>query len=141
MNEYVQNVCLANVVINLVNIHIPHMEKETLHKAPVSFTSGALEKLREIMADEKVGDNLFLRVGIKGGGCAGLSYLLAFDARTDRDDEFTIGGLSVIMDRAHAMYVIGMEIDYEKGLNSRGFVFNNPNAGKTCGCGTSFDAK
>ncbi len=117
------------------------MEKESIQDIPITFTSGAIDKLNEVKDTENVKEDMFLRVGVKGGGCAGLTYLLAFDTKTDRDDIYLIGGLEVIMDRAHAMYVIGMEIDYQKGLNSRGFVFNNPNADKTCGCGTSFDAK
>lgn len=116
------------------------MEKELTKTAPVTFTPGALEKLQEIKQQQNVSDDMFLRVGVKGGGCAGLSYLLAFDAKTDRDEVYEISGEKVVMDRSHAMYVIGMEIDYQKGLNSRGFIFNNPNASNTCGCGTSFDA-
>ncbi|MBO6517371.1 MAG: iron-sulfur cluster assembly accessory protein [Bacteroidia bacterium] len=107
---------------------------------PVRFTDGALRKLEEIRSEASSETAPFLRVGVKGGGCSGLSYLLAFDQKTDRDNEYQINDLSVIIEKPHVMYVLGMEIDYEHGLNSRGFVFNNPNAKETCGCGESFSA-
>lgn len=107
---------------------------------PVRFSEGALKKLQEIKAEKKDGVAQYLRVGVKGGGCSGLSYLLAFDEKTDKDNVYTIDGVDVVMEKAHVMYVLGMEIDYEYGLNSRGFVFNNPNAKETCGCGESFSA-
>ena len=79
-----------------------------------------------------------LRVGAKGGGCSGLSYILGFDHKTDSDQEFDINGINCIMDKAHEMYLYGMVIDWQDGLNNRGFTFKNPNASTTCGCGTSF---
>ena len=79
-----------------------------------------------------------LRVGVKGGGCSGMTYILNFDHRTDADETFEIAGISCIMNPTHEMYLFGMEVHWEGGLNSRGFTFNNPNASKTCGCGTSF---
>jgi iron-sulfur cluster assembly protein len=104
---------------------------------PVKFTQGAIRKLEEIRATtEDVAP--YLRVGVKGGGCSGLSYLLAFDQKTEKDDEYSVAGIPVIMEKVHVMYVLGMEVDFEEGLNSRGFVFNNPNAKDTCGCGESF---
>lgn len=79
-----------------------------------------------------------LRVGVKGGGCSGMTYILGFDKKEAADDEFEINGISCIMNKAHAIYLAGMEVDWQDGLNSRGFTFSNPNASKTCGCGTSF---
>jgi iron-sulfur cluster assembly accessory protein len=106
-------------------------------KAPVEFTEGALQKLKEIRT-ENIEVLPYLRIGVKGGGCSGLTYLLAYDQATDKDDHYTISGIDVIMEKAHSMYVTGMVVDYEHGLNSRGFEFKNPNAKETCGCGTSF---
>ncbi len=80
----------------------------------------------------------FLRVGVKGGGCSGMSYVLGFDDKTTGDEEFSIEGIPCVMTPSHAIYLMGMEIDWQDGLNSRGFTFSNPNASKTCGCGTSF---
>ena len=79
-----------------------------------------------------------LRVGVKGGGCSGMTYVLGFDGKTEKDDSFEADGLSFIMERSHGIYLMGMQVDWQDGLNSRGFTFNNPNASKTCGCGTSF---
>ena len=79
-----------------------------------------------------------LRVGVKGGGCSGMTYILGFDHQQDDDHVFEISGISCIMNKAHEMYLYGMEVDWQDGLNNRGFTFKNPNASTTCGCGTSF---
>lgn len=106
--------------------------------APVSFTEGAVKELSRLMNEPGFDHTQYLRVGVKGGGCSGLSYVLGFDAREQDDDLFHIEGLPVILKQAHALYLAGIEINYENGLNARGFTFNNPNASSTCGCGTSF---
>lgn len=80
----------------------------------------------------------FLRVGVKGGGCSGLTYVLDFDEKKENDISFDIEGIPCIMDKSHGIYLLGMEIDWSGGLNARGFTFKNPNASSTCGCGTSF---
>ena len=90
------------------------------------------------MAEEGFDTNKFLRIGVKGGGCSGMTYVLGFDDRTEKDERFDIDGIPVVMERSHGIYLAGMEVDWQGGLNSRGFTFNNPNASKTCGCGTSF---
>ena len=79
-----------------------------------------------------------LRVGVKGGGCSGMTYILNFDHKSDKDEMFEIDGIPCIIDRSHNLYLAGMQVDWQGGLNSRGFTFNNPNASSTCGCGTSF---
>ena len=112
---------------------------ETTAQIPVSFTAGAVEEIRNLMkADDTEGQ--YLRVGVKGGGCSGLSYVLGFDERLADDELFEFEGIPVIMNPGHQMYLFGMQIDWQNGLNARGFTFNNPNAAKTCGCGTSFSA-
>jgi iron-sulfur cluster assembly protein len=118
------------------------MSNNVLEEVPVRFSMDALKKLKEIREASKADGDLapYLRVGVKGGGCSGLSYLLAFDDKTEKDKVFQIEDFTVVMELSHMMYVLGMEIDYSDGLNSRGFVFNNPNAKDTCGCGTSFNA-
>jgi iron-sulfur cluster assembly protein len=107
---------------------------------PVTLTQGAVTQLQNIMESQNVPNNHGLRIGVKGGGCSGFTYVLGFDAKTEKDDEFVIGGLRVFMEKSHAIYLLGMEIDWVEGLNNRGFSFNNPNASSTCGCGTSFSA-
>ncbi len=113
---------------------------ETLISSPVSLTSGALEQLQRIRIDQGVPDHYGLRIGVKGGGCSGFSYLLGFDEPKDQDTVYDFEGVKILMDKAHALYLLGMEVDWLEGLNNRGFVFNNPNAKETCGCGTSFSA-
>lgn len=114
-------------------------EKETVVQ-PLTLTDSAIEQLQRIRSEQSVPDNYGLRVGVKGGGCSGFSYILGFDDKKEKDEEFFIGGLKVYVEKAHALYLIGIEIDWHNGLNNRGFVFNNPNAKETCGCGTSFSA-
>lgn len=79
-----------------------------------------------------------LRVGVKGGGCSGMTYILGFDHPTENDNHFVANSIDCIMDKAHEMYLLGMQVDWQDGLNNRGFTFINPNASTTCGCGTSF---
>ncbi len=109
--------------------------------APIKISDSALEQLKRIRVEQEIPDTHMIRVGVKGGGCSGLSYVLGFDDKTDNDDVFEIEGLQVIMDRGHALHLLGIEIDWLNGLNNRGFVFNNPNATDTCGCGSSFSTE
>lgn len=111
---------------------------ETAISAPVSLTAGAVNEIKRLMTADGFDQSNSLRVGVKGGGCSGMTYILGFDASTDKDEHFEIEGIPCIMERAHGIYLTGMEVDWEGGLNSRGFTFSNPNASKTCGCGTSF---
>jgi iron-sulfur cluster assembly protein len=113
---------------------------EAVSTAPVKFTPTALEELHRIYDNLEVKEDAVLRVGVKGGGCSGLSYLLAFDKKEEADNEYEVEGIPVVMNKAHVMYVLGMHVDWEQGLNNRGFSFNNPNASETCGCGQSFSA-
>lgn len=111
---------------------------EPTTQAEISFTPTALAELHNLMQQTDFNPEHKLRVGVKGGGCSGLSYVLGFD-QVEEDDEVTeIQGLSVIMKKEHLLYLAGMQIDYGKGLEARGFIFQNPNASSSCGCGTSF---
>ena len=81
----------------------------------------------------------FIRVGVKGGGCSGLMYELDFDNKlNDSDKSFEDNGIKVVVDKKSFLYLIGTTLDFSGGLNGKGFVFNNPNADRTCGCGESF---
>ena len=106
--------------------------------APVSFTEGAVKELKKLKDQQELNDEFGLRVGVEGGGCSGMSYVLGFDQKKDGDQEYEIEGIRVFMHKAHGLYLVGMQIDFQDGLNARGFTFNNPNAASTCGCGTSF---
>jgi iron-sulfur cluster assembly protein len=111
---------------------------ETLTAAPVTFTQNSIDEIKRLMNGEGFDQSARLRIGVKGGGCSGLSYILGFDKKDANDDEYEFEGMPFIMNRSHGIYLMGMEIDWQDGLNSRGFTFKNPNASKTCGCGTSF---
>ncbi|MFM8361444.1 MAG: HesB/IscA family protein [Haliscomenobacter sp.] len=107
---------------------------------PVQLTEGAVRQLRKIQESERIPSDHGLRIGVKGGGCSGFSYVLGFDVEKEGDSVYEIEGMKVLMQKGHALYLLGMEIDWVEGLNNRGFTFNNPNAKETCGCGTSFSA-
>jgi iron-sulfur cluster assembly protein len=111
---------------------------ETMTQSPIKFTESAIIELKRLMNETGFDKTQMLRIGVKGGGCSGLSYVLGFEARKENDQDYEFEGLSFIVDKAHELYLYGMEINWEGGLNSRGFTFQSPNASKTCGRGTSF---
>lgn len=106
--------------------------------APVTFTDGAVKELHKLKSQQEITENFGLRVGVEGGGCAGMNYILGFDQKKENDQEFILHDIKVYINKAHQMYLVGMQIDWQDGLNARGFTFNNPNASSTCGCGSSF---
>ena len=107
----------------------------------ITISEKALNHLLELMVSEGLTpDTHHLRVGVKGGGCSGLSYVMEFDDKTEELDEVieVDGGLKVIIDRKSVLYLYGTELDYSDGLNGKGFQWINPNASRECGCGASF---
>ena len=91
------------------------------------------------MSEGEHGDNAFVRVSVKGGGCSGLMYDLGFDNELKEDDKvFEDKGIRVVVDKKSMLYLVGTSLEYEGGLNGKGFSFVNPNANRTCGCGESF---
>jgi iron-sulfur cluster assembly protein len=110
---------------------------ETINQIPVTLTESAVKEIKRLM-NEDIHTGQYLRIGVKGGGCSGMSYLLGFEAKTDKDEIYEIEGIACIINPAHLIYLSNMEINWEGGLNARGFTFNNPNANTTCGCGSSF---
>ncbi|MCH5599321.1 HesB/IscA family protein [Niabella ginsengisoli] len=110
----------------------------TIVSGPVTLTEGAVKEITRLMNEPGFDTTQYLRVGVKGGGCSGMSYVLGFDARSENDKEFEIEGITCIINKSHELYLAGMEIDWSDGLDNRGFTFSNPNASSTCGCGTSF---
>jgi len=111
---------------------------ETMISAPVKLAPNAIAALKRLMSVPDFDTTQRLRIGVKGGGCSGLSYVLGFDKPEADDEMHEIEGIPVVMKNAHGIYLFGMEVDYSDGLNARGFVFNNPNASSSCGCGSSF---
>ena len=104
----------------------------------IKVTDIAKKKAIELMAEEGK-PNAFIRVGVDGGGCSGLMYQLTFDTVINEDDkEIEDNGIKVVVNKKSVLYLIGTILDYSGGLNGKGFIFNNPNAGRTCGCGESF---
>lgn len=108
------------------------IEKEIV----VQFTEDAIAELKRLASN--LNEKRPLRVGVRGGGCSGMSYVLEYGDKQDSDYEFSIAGIPILLNKAHEIYLVGMTVDFEGGLNSRGFTFKNPNASSTCGCGTSF---
>jgi iron-sulfur cluster assembly accessory protein len=111
---------------------------ETIVSTPVKLTASAVAEVKRLMSEPGFEQGHCLRLGVKGGGCSGMSYVLGFDKKEEGDETFEIEGITVLMNNAHGLYLYGMEVDFSDGLNARGFVFNNPNATSTCGCGSSF---
>jgi len=111
---------------------------ETTITIPVTLTQGAIVEIRKLMEKDGFDSTQALRLGVKGGGCSGMTYILGFDHKQENDTEFEIDGIRCIMNKSHEMYLYGMLVDWHDGLNNRGFTFKNPNASTTCGCGTSF---
>jgi iron-sulfur cluster assembly protein len=114
------------------------MVMEVAANIPVSLSESAVTEVRRLMSDPGFEAGQVLRIGVKGGGCSGLSYLLGFDKPEADDETYTIEGIPVVMKAAHGIYLWGMQVHFSDGLNARGFEFKNPNASSTCGCGSSF---
>jgi iron-sulfur cluster assembly protein len=107
----------------------------------ITVSERALEHIVELMVDAGITpDTSHLRVGVKGGGCSGLSYVMDFDSKIESTDEVVEcgGGLKVVIDKKSILYLFGTELDYSDGLNGKGFQWINPNASRECGCGSSF---
>lgn len=106
----------------------------------IRLTSAASSKIRAIMTKENKSE-WKLRMGVRGGGCSGMQYVLGFDSRSGEEDQtFEQDGIQLVCDTRSFLYLNGTEIDYEDGLHGSGFVFKNPNATKSCGCGQSFSS-
>ncbi|HET6569705.1 MAG TPA: iron-sulfur cluster assembly accessory protein [Rhodothermales bacterium] len=109
-------------------------------KAPIRLSDRAAQEIKKIMTTKEIPDGYALRVGVRGGGCSGMSYVLGFDKMREHDVQFELDEITVYMDKRHGLYLMGTTVDYHDGLNARGFTFENPNASSTCGCGSSFAA-
>ena len=105
----------------------------------ISFTDKGAEKVQEFLTSQGAEiQTAGLRVGVRGGGCSGFQYALAFDTQRDGDEVFEDHGLKILVDSPSLPYVRGAIVDYVEGLQGAGFKFQNPNVKSTCGCGSSF---
>ena len=106
----------------------------------IKVSPNAQEKVSQLMREEGFNPSQdFVRVGVKSGGCSGLSYDLSFDdTKSDQDRLFEDNQVKILVDKKSLLYLLGTTLEYSGGLNGKGFVFNNPNADRTCGCGESF---
>ena len=105
----------------------------------ISVTEKAKTRALKIMEEEQRPTGSFIRVGVEGGGCSGLSYKLEFDNIAKEGDKvFEDKGIKIVCDKKSFLYLVGTELDFSDGLNGKGFEFHNPNATRTCGCGESF---
>ena len=112
---------------------------DTLTGNEIVLTTKAISEIKKIKEENALPENYNLRVGVKGGGCSGLTYTLGFDSESREGDKMIdADGVKFIVDWKSILYLTGTTIDFSDGLSGKGFVFNNPSAKKTCGCGSSF---
>lgn len=108
----------------------------------VRLSEKAANEVKKIIAEQKLEADTVLRVAVVGGGCSGFSYNLGFDKTYDalQDSKYDCHGVAVVVDKKSALYLDGTTVDFYDGIEKRGFTFDNPNAVKSCGCGSSFQA-
>lgn len=105
----------------------------------IVLTQNAANKIKSIYKEANIQENVELRLGIKGGGCSGFTYIMDFDEKpSENDQHFVLNDIKIVVDSKSLVYLAGTELDYTDGFNGSGFVFNNPNAARSCGCGNSF---
>jgi iron-sulfur cluster assembly accessory protein len=113
---------------------------EDSNQERVKLTPRALETVKAMLAREKLGPEMGLRIGVTGGGCSGFQYALNFDSRKQGDIVTVLDGVRIFVDEVSLPYLAGTTLDYVEGLHNGGFRFDNPRATRTCGCGSSFSA-
>jgi iron-sulfur cluster assembly protein len=108
----------------------------------INLTERAADEVRRFRTEHQFGEQSFLRIGVAGGGCSGFNYALNFDENFDEkaDNRYQCHGVDVVVDKKSALYLDGTTVDWFESLEKQGFTFENPNATKTCGCGSSFQA-
>jgi iron-sulfur cluster assembly protein len=110
-------------------------------QAAIALTEKAAGKIAELLGGQDEAEGQALRVAVRGGGCSGFQYALAFDRAKEDDNVFEVDGVAVIVDKVSMQFVFGSEVDYVEGLQGAGFQVNNPNVVAACGCGSSFQVK
>ena len=132
--------CFVGLILYICILFNFNLFKINLFKTMIKVSDTAKKKVIELMTDDGFDASVdFIRVGVKSGGCSGLSYDLTFDNKKEENDKvFEENDVKIIVDKKSFLYLIGTTLEYSGGLNGKGFVFNNPNANRTCGCGESF---
>ena len=117
------------------------MAEVQLAERNINISDKAAAEIKRVMQENNIPESSGLRMGVKGGGCSGFTYVLGFDEKsTEKDKVFEANGVKVFIDERSFPYLAGIVLDYQEGLQGKGFTFDNPNATRTCGCGHSFDA-
>lgn len=130
---------MSVTMIGQETVSIPTGVSGTDENDNIIITTKALSEVKKIKSSNNIADDYGLRLGVKGGGCSGMSYTLGFDAASrDTDLVLDAEGVRIFIDSKSMFYLMGMTLDFSDGLMGKGFTFNNPNATKTCGCGSSF---
>jgi len=112
---------------------------ETINANEISVTEKAVKEIKRIMVENKVPEGYGLRIGVRGGGCSGMTYTLGFDEKANNGDTvIEADSINIFVDGKSLFHITGIELDFTDGLTGKGFTFNNPNATRTCGCGESF---
>lgn len=119
---------------------VPLIRTNKNYSGMIKVSESASKRVAMLMEDEGFDPKTdYVRVGVKSGGCSGLEYVLNFDKNTTESDRvFEDNGVKIVVEKKSYLYLVGTTLEYEGGLNGKGFVFNNPNAKRTCGCGESF---
>ncbi len=129
-------VFLHLIRFSLIKYFLQYTKKQIVM---ITVTENAKVHAINLIKEENRPEDTFIRVGVDGGGCSGLTYRLEFDNQLkEGDQQFEDKGIKIVVDRKSFLYLVGTELEYTGGLNGKGFVFNNPNASRTCGCGESF---
>lgn len=110
-------------------------------ESAITLTDAAAEKIRELLGEDPEAAEQALRVAVRGGGCSGFQYALAFDEKKEDDHVFEEQGVAVVVDKVSMQFVFGSQVDYVEGLTGAGFQVNNPNVVAACGCGSSFQVR
>jgi iron-sulfur cluster assembly protein len=119
--------------------NIQQVQRFKTERNMIKVAESAKQQVSHLLQSENHPNGSFVRVGVEGGGCSGLMYQLTFDHEMKEGDQvFEDNGVKVVVDRKSFLYLVGTELEYTGGLNGKGFVFKNPNASRTCGCGESF---
>jgi iron-sulfur cluster assembly protein len=122
----------------ILSVEIQETWRTYMEQTLINITDKALQQIKAISHAENPDGTKGLRLAVTGGGCSGLSYKIEFGAQKEKDNILDFGGVKVLVDPKSVIYLKGIVLDFKDGLNGKGFVFDNPNAKNTCGCGESF---